>query len=353
MFLEFILNFWLVLKEAAPWLLFGYFVAAIIAAFIPKDLLTKHLGGKGYMPSIKAAFIGAPLPLCSCGVVPAALALRKSGASKSATSSFLVATPETGVDSIFVSYALLGPFMAIIRPIAAIFSAICAGFLVEKFADDNYGEEVKTKSCCSSIKDPVKTQTKKTSSCCSSKVENKKVSIAEKIKNSLKSTINDVVKNTSLWLLIGLIFAGLMRTVIPEDFSSFLGNDWIVMFIMLVVGIPLYVCATASTPIAAGFLLSGISPGSVLVFMLTGPATNLATLGIIRQSLGTKTLIMYLTGVMTTALAFGVITNLLVKKLSISVQASQISLFPNWFTSTTAIGLIVLLCYGIYLKFRK
>ena len=141
--------FWNLLVESAPWLLIGYLLAGIISQVIPSEWVHNQLAKPGFVSIVKGALIGAPLPLCSCGVIPTALAVRKAGASKGATSSFLVATPETGVDSISFSYAVLGPVFAIARPIAALTSAIIAGVLVNSFdKEDEVAEPVKAESSC-------------------------------------------------------------------------------------------------------------------------------------------------------------------------------------------------------------
>ena len=153
---DYLLNFVALFTESAPWLLLGLLIAGFMKWLVPMDLLKKHMGDNRFISIIKAALIGAPLPLCSCGVIPAAIGLRRSGASRSTTVSFLVATPETGVDSISVSYALLGPFFAIIRPFAAIFTAIYAGVMVKLFAltgdkpasSENTELQEETTDCC-------------------------------------------------------------------------------------------------------------------------------------------------------------------------------------------------------------
>ncbi|GAM58880.1 transporter [Vibrio ishigakensis] len=344
--------------ESGFWMLLGLVVAGLLKEWIPTDLLSKHLGGKGVGTTVKAAFIGAPLPLCSCGVIPAALGLRRSGASKSATTSFLVATPETGIDSVSVSYALLGPFMAIVRPIAAISSAIVAGLLVGK-DDEKQQSQLKVNalkpmtssnlsinkvepeskpvvsSCCS---------TKKTS-CCSTKSKKPKGAI-DKLKSGVHFAATDLVKDISTWLMIGLFFAALIQTYVETDFLAKWGGSIWSMLVMVAISVPMYICATASTPIAAGLLMSGISPGAVLVFMLTGPATNIATLGVVGKELGKRSLFAYLTGVVGTAIVFGLATDYLVSAYGLSVQplsAGEHEVLPHWLSIGSAIVLAVLM----------
>ncbi|WP_432455846.1 MULTISPECIES: SO_0444 family Cu/Zn efflux transporter [unclassified Agarivorans] len=286
-------NFIGLFLSAAPWLLLGFVIAASLKLGLPSRWLAKHLGNNRPSTTIKAAFIGAPLPLCSCGVIPAALGLRRAGASNSATTSFLIATPETGVDSVAISYALLGPVMAIIRPIAAIVSAIVAGLLV---GNSEAGQAPKTvvKSCCSGGQ-------------CASQSSPAETPTAD-WRSSLRrwaDALLEMVRDSYLWLFVGLAFAALIQTYLPESFMTRWGQGWGTMVVMVLVGIPMYICATASTPIAAGLIIAGISPGAALVFMLAGPATNIATLMLVRQEMGMRALVAYLSGVIVTAMAFG------------------------------------------------
>ena len=307
--------------EAAPWLVFGLIVGGLIKALIPTELLHKHLSDNGLPAIVKAALFGAPLPLCSCGVIPAALGLRKAGASKPATISFLVSTPETGIDSVSISYALLGPFMAIVRPFSAIISAITAGLLVgrseenifkHKSVSSNNGEA----SCCAS-----KTQTAVETSCCDSATEDElQSSFLQKAWDGVVYSFVDLFEKVLFWLCIGLVFAAAVKTFVPLSFLAEWGSGLPAMLVMLVVGIPMYVCAVASTPIAAGLLLAGVSPGTAMVFLMAGPATNISTIGVIGKELGRRSVIAYLTGVAVIALLTGFMVDYLVSKLAIDVQ---------------------------------
>ncbi|GIU48663.1 permease [Shewanella sairae] len=428
-------NFIELFLESAPWLLLGLVLAGMLKMFVPMAWMQKQLGGHGFKTTVKAAVLGAPLPLCSCGVIPAAVGLRRSGASKAATTSFLVSTPETGVDSVTVSYVLLGPFMAIVRPIAAVTSAIVAGLLVGR--DDD--EPVVTKSaesdakaapaasCCSSKQaapkaEPVssccsskkaepkveavtsccsskkaletvapkaeKSKTEK-SSCCSSKApaavieakssccssnktatatqahshsdgeaesccestkdiatELKGTSIISRIGKGLHYAATDLVRDTTVWLLIGLFFAALVQTYVPADFMAKWGDGILAMLVMVLLSVPMYICATASTPIAAGLLLAGVSPGAVLVFMLAGPATNIATLGVVTKELGKRALYGYLGGVLGVALVSGILVNYLVDTFGFVVMpqiGEQHELLPAGIVYTSGVILAILM----------
>lgn len=358
--LSFIENFWQLFVLSAPWLLVGLLVAAIMKTWIPMDWLQKQLGGDGVKPVIKGALFGAPLPLCSCGVIPAAMQLRRGGASKGATVAFLSATPETGVDSISVSYVLLGPLMAIVRPIAAISSAIVSGLLVGRTSsnDDNdsavnntKAEPVAAKSCCSSkaaITSPAVATAN--ASCCPSKTTtsavNSKPSLLQQAKAGLEYSTGKLLSDFYLWLLIGLFFAALVQTLVPMDALAQYGSSIWMMLLMVLISVPMYVCATASTPIAAALILMGISPGAALVFMQAGPATNIATISVVYKELGKRALGAYLFGVIVMSVFFGWLLDVALNYFDISVQGAmqhQHSVLPGWLELAAALLLVVLI----------
>lgn len=318
--MNFLTIFWNLVIESAPWLLLGYLLAGIIKQVIPSEWVHKQLAKPGFVSIVKGAFIGAPLPLCSCGVIPTALAVRKAGASKGATSAFLVATPETGVDSISFSYAVLGPIFAIARPIAALSSAIIAGVLVNSIDKEE------------AVAEPVKAE----SSCCHSKQQQKveaEPGLGEKLWGAVQYGYGRMISDTAKWLLIGLVAATVITALVPQSFFLQWGDGLLAMIVMVVVGLPMYICATASTPVAAGFLFAGISPGAALVFMLTGPATNIATMGVIREQLGMRSLIAYMVGVIVTAISAGLILNQLYSYYDWPLQLSMLEhgeSYPLW-----------------------
>ncbi|MFY8283873.1 SO_0444 family Cu/Zn efflux transporter [Pseudoalteromonas sp. SSMSWG5] len=401
-------NFWHLFLLSAPWLMLGLFIAGLLNVYLPANFLNRHLGKEGLWTTVKAAFIGAPMPLCSCGVIPAAIGLRRAGASKGATTAFLVSTPETGVDSVSVSYVLLGPFMAVIRPIAAVCSAIVAGVLVGKDSELHQQqsttankENTKTTSCCSSKQpEPMTTSSccskeapakpaqsccskqttkeleaiKTTSccsnkgsqatpepqqscaseqaapsqkSCCSSEQPTKAVeSRFSKLKRAVSFSCNKLLEDTMIWLMIGLFFAALVQTYVPESYLSQWGSGILAMLVVILISIPMYICATASTPIAAGLLLSGVSPGAVLVFMLAGPATNIATLGVVGKELGKRSVVAYLIGVIATALVFGFLTDYLVTQYGFVVApmiGEEHEVLPHWLSFISGIVLATLM----------
>jgi len=368
---SFVNNFIILSAEASPWLLLGLLIAGLMKAWVPSKILSKHLG-KGKSAVIKAALIGAPLPLCSCGVIPVATELRRSGASAPATASFLVATPETGIDSVSVSYALLGPVFAIYRPFAAIMSAIITGLLVSTVKDEDIKpptieSKKSTSACCSST--PTKNEVPKstTSTCCSAKPANEVIepvpssccsasatsSVVEtspvqlpilngfidKTKTGVYYAATKLIDDIIVWLAIGLIFAAIVRTFLPEEFLLSYGSGLPAMLLMIAISIPMYICATASTPIAAGFIMAGLSPGTALVFMMAGPATNISTLGVIKSEMGGAVLIRYLLGVALCAIGFATLLDFGLNFFAINISdqmAHSHEMLPQWLGLTCA-----------------
>ena len=318
-------NFVGLFMESAPWLLLGLLIAGIMHELVPVSLLQKHMGDNSMAAISKSAIIGAPLPLCSCGVIPAAVGLRRSGASKPATISFLVSTPETGVDSVSVSYALLGPVFAIVRPVVAVLSAIYAGILVRLFAVEQVSTAQPAKSSCCSQKPAPKVETSccdsepVQSSCCAKTTrETTGTRVKNKVGDVLSYASGKLLDDIMVWLLIGLGLAAIIQTWVPTDFLTQWGDGLVAMLVMALIGIPMYICATASTPIAVGFLAAGLSPGAVLVFLMAGPATNISTMGMIMQEMGKRTLALYLFAVMSASIAAGYGLNALVSSWDLS-----------------------------------
>ena len=325
-------NFLFIANEASPWLLLGLLIAGLMKSWVPSKILSKHLGS-GKMAIVKAALIGAPLPLCSCGVIPVATELRRSGASAPATSSFLVATPETGVDSVTVSYALLGPVLAIYRPISAILSAIITGLLVATSKDTVIStEKTSNPSCCATTKAKEEEIKKPVSSCCSSSKKTAPNAISKTF-DGVRYAATQLIDDLKIWLLVGLLFATVVKTFIPDTFLLQYGSGLGTMLLMIVISIPMYICATASTPVAAGFLMAGISPGTALVFMMAGPATNISTLGVIKNEMGSSVLVKYLLGISLSSLSFGLLLDWLLQHLDINVveqMSHNHELLPYW-----------------------
>ena len=331
-------NIWLVFLDTAFWLLIGLLAAGVVKSFIAEDTMKRWVGGHGIGSILRAALFGAPLPLCSCGVLPAAIGLRRAGASKEATVSFLISTPETSIDSVAVTYALMGPVMAIFRPLAALFNAVATGLLTTLVADEVVPEktssssaleksccsskiqqpEVVSSSCCATKSEPEHAETR--SSCCST---DKAVKPApNKFMLVLSYAGAELLDDISTWLAIGIVLAGIMLTFIPPDWLAQWGGGFSAMLVMLVVGVPMYICAVASTPVAAGFLLAGVSPGAVLVFLLVGPATNIASFALLKRELGLKVTGVYLFGLSIFSLMMGLLLEWLIMVRGWQIEAS-------------------------------
>lgn len=283
------------INEMSPYLLLGFFLAGIMHAFVPGVVYNRYLGGKGFRSVFYGALFGVPLPLCSCGVIPTAMSLRKEGASKGATTSFLIATPETGIDSIIATYSLLGLPFAILRPIAAFCNAMLGGWLINKFddtpanSDHAHGVGPHDTECS-----------------CRCGASEKPTTFVSKIREALKFGFIEMMQDIGRWLIVGLIVAGLITVFVPDDFfAMFRGNTQLSMLLVLCIAIPMYICATGSIPIAVALIMKGLTPGSALVLLMAGPACNMASILVINKVMGRKTLILYLLSIITMAIFWG------------------------------------------------
>ncbi|MDZ7853540.1 MAG: SO_0444 family Cu/Zn efflux transporter [Halomonas sp.] len=324
--------------SAAPWLLLGLVMAGLIKALVSEALLQRWVGGQGLGSIARAAVIGAPLPLCSCGAIPTALAMYRGGASRGPATAFLIGTPGIGVDSMAITYALLGPFMAVARATSAVLTAIVTGLLVGRTvassepASGAPRDEPDCDSCCSSGCDEAQ----------DAPAETAEAGLTGRLAGGLRYAFTDILDDISLWLLVGLLVAGGLIALVPPQQLAELGSGLGAMLIMAVIGIPLYMCATAATPIAAGLLLAGVSPGTVLVFLIAAPVTSLATLGVFRREMGNHGLVAYLVGIMVSAVLLGLGVDAVASwwKLDITRQIEEVGeLLPAWIEW---LGLIVL-----------
>lgn len=306
-----LLGSWEVFVAMAPYLLFGFLIAGLLSQWLKPQWLSRWLSKDDARSVGIASVVGAPLPLCSCSVIPVAASLRRSGASKGATSAFLVATPETGVDSVTVTYGLLDPIMAIARPIASVLSALVTGlgvnWLVKSGRDDaphaGLGE-AEPESCCSSQEDEQEGA--------ESRAEQPLAEAASTsggssfLSRAMRYAFVDIFDDLAGALLLGVFLSGLISALVPESALSqgVLGGSS-GLFVMLLIGIPIYVCAAASTPIAATLILKGLSPGAALVFLLAGPATNLAMLSVMTRYLGKRVVALHIAVLALVTLALG------------------------------------------------
>lgn len=314
-FMAVLLASWNVLLESAPFVLLGFLVAGLLKAFLPDDFVACHLGGGSTASIIKAAAMGVPIPLCSCGVLPAAAGLKKQGAGKGAITSFLISTPETGVDSIAVSWALLDPLMTVIRPVVAFFTAVAAGIAVS-FTDRHFRSD-RPETATTPAVEPQNTCT---SGCCCSHNEPEPQGLASKFMKGMRFAFGDLLKDIGGWLFFGVLLAGVISVFLsPEIVSRYLSNEYLSMLLMLAISVPLYVCATASTPIAAALALKGISPGAALVFLLAGPATNAAAITVIAKLIGRRATVVYVAVIVAMSFLSGIGVNALYGALGIDI----------------------------------
>jgi hypothetical protein len=296
---------WHTFSTAAPYILFGTFMAGFIHIFFDREKVVKHLGKPGFKSVFLAALFGIPLPLCSCGVLPTAMSLRKNGASKGATLSFLISTPETGVDSIFLSYALLDPLMTIFRPFAALITAIAAGVSENLFGKkDKPAPAPKEEKCVF----------------CEKEGHEHDHTFLSKFIHSMEYAFVDLLGDIALWLVIGISIGGVITYFAPASLiENYLGYGWPAMLLMLLIGIPLYICASASTPIAAALIAKGMSPGVALVFLLAGPATNTAGIITIAKFMGKRSVFIYLAAISACSIGLGFLLNYIYKIFHIDI----------------------------------
>lgn len=274
------------INSMAPYLLLGFLLAGVLHAFVPNGIYSRYLGEKSFRSVFNAALWGIPLPLCSCGVIPTAMSLRKEGASRGATLSFLIATPQTGVDSIIATYSLMGLPFALLRPAVALVTSLLGGALMNHFDNDSCNTNNSTTiadNCCQSTK-----------------------SIKQKIKSALNYAFVEMMQDIGKWLLLGLVVAGLITVLVPDSFFAiFSDKPLLSMLLVLVFAIPMYLCATGSIPIAVALMLKGLSPGTALVLLMAGPAVNVASILVISKVMGKKTLALYLVSIIFGAIFFG------------------------------------------------
>jgi hypothetical protein len=315
--------------DMAPYLLLGFLFAGLLKVFLPPDLMSRYLGKSTFKAVTNASLLGIPLPLCSCGVLPAGISLYKNGASKGSSVSFLISTPQTGVDSILVTWSMLGLPFALLRPVAALFTGITGGLLTNRIEHESPAEVQPTEIETEDMPGP-------------------KRSLMAVLDYAFVEMVADIAK----WLVIGLLIAALISVVIPDQFfSEFQMSGLLGMIVILIVSIPLYICATSSVPIAAVLLMKGLSPGALLVFLMAGPATNAATITVIGKNLGKKTLFIYLTSLIVGSLVFGlVIDYFLPAGWFLPIMGTEgghvHQILPGWLNVGSAIVLTLLLAYS-------
>ena len=343
------------INEMSPFLLLGFLLAGLMHAFIPGQIYSRYLAKPTFSSVLYAALFGIPLPLCSCGVIPTAMSLRKEGASKGAVSSFLIATPQTGVDSIIATYSLMGLPFAIARPIIAFVTALFGGQMAN-MAEQNQsplltsprgGEEPHGEAHC---------ECECGHSHGDSTPSHGRVGVGPKLKEALSYAFLEMMEDIGKWLMIGLIVAGLITVLVPDSFFEvFKDNSLASMLLVLAFAIPMYLCATGSIPIAVALMLKGLTPGSALVLLMAGPACNMASILVINKVMGRKTLITYLASIIAGAVGFGLaIDHLLPREWFIPTIApsaecchEETSLF-SWICTGVLVLLLINACWHHY-----
>lgn len=334
--MTFVLLFWDYLLTSAPYLLLGLTVSGLIHPFLNSKIAQKHVQDPGWGAIFKATLIGVPLPLCSCAVIPVAARIRKAGASNGATSAFLISTPESGVDSIAITYGLMGGPMAILRPIAGIICALVAGFLQLIFNPNPAPSSSEEMSCCSSEKNL------------------ESVGVFASLKNGLSFSFGALTNDLALWMVIGLVAGTLIQLLIPESFFVEL-NPHISRLLVTAAAIPMYICASASTPIAASLMAQGMSPGVALLYLIVGPATNISSLLVLQNFIGVRGVLINVVTliVVSLALSYGVDWIWELKGWSLRQMTSAHEhrhTSSNLFETFCALALSVLLIKGIYFE---
>jgi len=324
---------WLVTVAMAPYLLFGFLMAGILSELISKNFVRRHLGGRNWVQSLKAALVGVPMPICSCGVIPLAASLRDQGASRGATASFLASTPQTGVDSLMVTYALLGLPFAIFRAVVAFLSGVICGTAVEA----------------------VTTQAEMHAD---TRIEPHAKSVGgtwlEKLRRMFVYGFISLPKNISKPMIFGIILSGIISAVIPENyFADKMDSFWMAMVLMMVIGTPLYVCSSASVPIALAFITAGIPPGAALVFLIMGPATNAAALTTLWKLIGKKQLAVFMAALAVTAMGAGLLMNQFQMQVSTSAYACHTDGHTGPLQLAATAFLLLILAYGTIQNYRK
>ncbi len=332
---HFINSLWTIICEMSPYILLGFLFAGLLHEFVRPQTMSRHLSGRGWRPVVKAAMLGIPLPLCSCGVLPTAVSLRRRGASRAASTSFLIATPQTGVDSIAATYSLLGLPFAIIRPIAALAGAVGGGLAVDRWGEREIPVDEIGADNAFDHDEPTQG------------------SIFHRILAAVRYGMVDMVASVGKWLVIGLLVAALITVFVPDTlFVSLSQYPLLAMLAVVAVAVPMYVCATGSIPIAMSLMLKGLSPGIAFVLLMAGPAANFASVMILSRTQGVRATAIYVGSVVVTAIGFGLLIDLLLPASWFilpggvsTVGGDACHYTAGWFPAACSILLAALLLY--------
>jgi len=315
----------------APYLLVGMMVAGMLHLFLGKAFISRHLGSPGIASVIKATVLGIPLPVCSCGVIPLASSLQKEGAHRSSVLSFLVSTPATGVDSIFATYALMGPLFAIFRPLQALVAGIATGL-----ADLLFGKRVDQPSA---VPDH----------------SHAPVAGTHRLREFLRYSFIGIPGDIGLWLVVGTLIGGIITAMVPQSLVTRYVAFPFDFAAALLFGLPVYVCATGSIPIAASLIDKGFTPGAGLIFLIVGPATNAITLSFVRARMGARSFWLYLTVIIVTAVLFGLAFNALWSFFGSSraLITGGGAMLPVWLQNASGVALLALVAAPFVIRRRS
>lgn len=320
----YLINVWHVLLNLAPWLLLGSVAAGLLHGLVPRDLIQRHLTGRGGV--LKAVLLGVPLPLCSCGVIPAGIGLKKDGASNGAAVGFITATPQTGVDSILVSAGFLGWPFAFAKVGAALVTGIACGLLTDRVSADSYSSEG---TCAAVVEDSG-----------SDSGQDAGAVVGEMVEHGV-----DLIRMIWGWLVFGVLLSAALTTLMPDnELATWTGAGVVGAFVLaLLVSLPLYVCATASVPIAASLVVAGMPTGAAMVFLMAGPATNVATLGAVYRAFGVRVVGVYLSTIVIGSAAFGLLYETVIGDVVVGGQDMHEHM--SWWAVASAVGLVLMLLY--------
>lgn len=333
-------------NDMALYILAGLFFAGLLHELVPDTLIRKHLGQDSIGSVIKASLFGVPLPVCSCGVIPLATAMKKSGASNGATLSFLISTPITGIDSILATFGMFGWAFTLYRVITSMIIAMTAGILNNILVRERPAPSF---SAVGPTSFSLNSQPQKTASCesgCGCTTPPKGFSFRAAMRYGFVTLLGDIAKP----LFWGLLVGAAITAAVPDDLSGFLGAYPLVGYIIVVaIAVPMYVCATASLPIAASLILSGVAPGAAFVFLSAGPATNTVTIGVVKKMLGTRSLAIYLGTIIVTSVLFGIGMDLLFTTADIDIKAMlHAHEASGWLAVAASVILWLMLLYFLF-----
>lgn len=324
----------------APYIMLGATIAGILHVVISRGFVARQTGNKKWSSVVKASLFGVPLPLCSCGVVPMASYLKKAGASRSSVVSFLISTPQTGIDSMAATYGMMGPFMAVYRPVAAFIAGIASGtltHLTDRKGKDNRDED-------QHVHEPERAK-----------------GLKSRITGMLRYAYIESISEIAVNFIIGLAVAAVLSMIIPDDFfaGTVFSRGLPAMLLLIAVGIPMYICSTSSIPVAMTLLIKGFSPGAVFVFLMAGPATNAASLAVLARILGKKQTVMFLLSVIVTSLLGGLVLDGLINLTGYDISKALPShthggeTGTSWFLIIVSLIFLTLLAYNIARKITE